>query len=262
MPEARHDGSTSVPGVYVVGDLTGIPLLKFSLDTGARAVERVAAELDAERSPASNGLLDLAIVGAGVSGVAAAIEAKRRGLTFTLLEAREPFSTIVDFPKAKPIYTYPRSMKPAGSLQVEATVKEALVDELRSQADKAGVKAVPFDVERLERLKGEIRVHGANGEPLRARRVIVAIGRSGSYRALGVPGEERDASITGSTTRTTSPARTCSWWAAGTRPSRPPSRSRRRGDASRSRTGRRSSRAPSRRTGIGSSGFSMIPTLT
>ena len=48
LPEARHDGSTSVPGVYVVGDLTGIPLLKFSLDTGARAVERVAADLGGE----------------------------------------------------------------------------------------------------------------------------------------------------------------------------------------------------------------------
>ncbi|HKO21086.1 MAG TPA: iron-sulfur cluster-binding protein, partial [Candidatus Eisenbacteria bacterium] len=58
LPESRHDGSTSVPGVYVVGDLTGIPLLKFSLDTGARAVERVASELESERE-ATDGLLDL-----------------------------------------------------------------------------------------------------------------------------------------------------------------------------------------------------------
>jgi NosR/NirI family transcriptional regulator, nitrous oxide reductase regulator len=192
LPEAGHDGSTSIPGVYVVGDLTGVPLLKISLDTGARAVERVAADLEADRGSSSDGLLDLVIVGAGVSGVAAAIEAKRRGLSYKLLESREPFSTIVDFPKAKPIYTYPKSLKPAGSLQVSAMVKEPLVDELRSQADAAGIKAVPFDVQRLERGNGEIRVHGADGEPLRARRAIVAIGRSGSYRVLGVPGEERD----------------------------------------------------------------------
>lgn len=191
LPESRHDGSTSVPGVYVVGDLTGIPLLKFSLDTGARAVERVASELE-PGGEATNGLLDLVIVGAGVSGVAAAIEAKKRNLTYKLLEAREPFSTIVDFPKAKPIYTYPRAMKPAGTLQVTATVKEPLVEELRSQAKAAGIEAQSFDVERLERVSGEIRVHGGNGEPLRARRVIVAIGRSGSYRALGVPGEDMD----------------------------------------------------------------------
>ncbi|HTK70627.1 MAG TPA: NAD(P)-binding domain-containing protein, partial [Candidatus Eisenbacteria bacterium] len=111
---------------------------------------------------------------------------------YKLLEAREPFSTIVDFPKAKPIYTYPRAMKPAGTLQVTATVKEPLVEELRSQAKAAGIEAQPFDVDRLERASGEIRVHGGNGEPLRARRVIVAIGRSGSYRALGVPGEDMD----------------------------------------------------------------------
>jgi NAD-dependent dihydropyrimidine dehydrogenase PreA subunit len=83
-------------------------------------------------------------------------------------------------------------MKPAGTLQVTATVKEPLVEELRSQAKAAGIEAQPFDVDRLERASGEIRVHGGNGEPLRARRVIVAIGRSGSYRALGVPGEDMD----------------------------------------------------------------------
>ena len=191
LPEAGHDGSTSLPGVYVVGDLTGVPLLKISLDTGARAVQRVAEDLGAKRDT-SNGLLDLVIVGAGVSGVAAAMEAERRGLSYKLLEAREPFSTIIDFPKAKPIYTYPRAMKPAGTLQVTATVKEPLVEELRSQAKAAGIEAQPFDVDRLERASGEIRVHGGNGEPLRARRVIVAIGRSGSYRALGVPGEDMD----------------------------------------------------------------------
>ena len=73
---------------YVVGDLTGIPLLKFSLDTGARAVERVAAELETERK-STDSLLDLVIIGAGVSGVAAAIEAKRRHLSYQLLEARD-----------------------------------------------------------------------------------------------------------------------------------------------------------------------------
>ena len=39
LPDVREDGTTAVPGVRVVGDLTGVPLLKFSSDTGARAVE-------------------------------------------------------------------------------------------------------------------------------------------------------------------------------------------------------------------------------
>jgi thioredoxin reductase/ferredoxin len=198
LPEAREDGSTNIPGVYVAGDLTGIPLLKFSLDTGARVVQRIAADLGGARRDGDGNagggdtLHDLVIVGAGVAGVAAAIEAKRLGLGFALLEAAEPFSTVVNFPKAKPIYTYPKAMKPAGSLQVRAEVKEALVEELRDQMNAAGVSALPLRAERIDRAGGELRVHVAGAEPLRARRVLVVIGRSGDFRRLGVPGEDRD----------------------------------------------------------------------
>jgi thioredoxin reductase/ferredoxin len=194
LPEVREDGTTTVPGVTVVGDLTGIPLLKFSLDTGARAAERAARELSAARvaAPGDGGALDLVIIGAGVSGVAAAIEARARGLRFALLESAGAFSTIVNFPKAKPIYTYPLQMKPAGRLQVTAEVKETLLDELRRQADAAGIEVTERRAERIERRNDGLHVHATGGDPIRARRVIVAIGRSGNYRRLGVPGEERD----------------------------------------------------------------------
>src|SRR6185295_4168152 len=81
LPEVRADGSTSVPGVYVSGDLTGIPLLKFSLDTGARVAQTIARDLSGRAArPAANGRPadsashDLVIIGAGVSGMAAAVE--------------------------------------------------------------------------------------------------------------------------------------------------------------------------------------------
>ena len=45
-PEVNDDGTTSLKGVRVVGDLTGVPLLKFSADTGAKAVEAILAESD------------------------------------------------------------------------------------------------------------------------------------------------------------------------------------------------------------------------
>ena len=78
------------------------------------------------RKPES-GLLDLAIIGAGVAGISAAIETKKAGLNFAVFEATEIFSTVVNFPKAKPIYTYPTEMKLDGGLQFSADVKEALV---------------------------------------------------------------------------------------------------------------------------------------
>ena len=204
LPEVREDGSTNIPGVYVAGDLTGIPLLKFSLDTGARVVRTIAADatLRVEASgpsaargattSAQGGLVDLVILGAGVAGMAAAVEAKKHGLSFVVLEAAEPFFTIVNFPKAKPIYTYPHAMTPAGDLQVTADIKEALIDELRRQTDAAGIQPLAGRAERVERSGTELHVHRSEGDPLRARRVLVAIGQSGDFRMLGVPGEDLD----------------------------------------------------------------------
>jgi thioredoxin reductase/NAD-dependent dihydropyrimidine dehydrogenase PreA subunit len=191
LPEVREDGSTRVPGVYVAGDLTGVPLLKFALDRGARVVRRIAAD-PALRSGGEGATLDLVIIGAGVAGMAAAVEARRQDLRFEILEATEPLSTLINFPKGKPIYTYPRAMKPEGSLQVSADVKEALIEELRAQVEAAGVRPRLARAERIERAGAILKVHLAGGEVLSARRVLVAIGRSGNFRKLGVAGEDLD----------------------------------------------------------------------
>jgi len=192
LPEVNDDGTTRVPGVRVVGDLTGIPLLKFSADTGARAVQAIVKEEDFDRRRGKECDVDLAIVGGGVSGIAAAMEAKKLGLRFTVFEATQDFSTIQNFPKAKPIYTYPTEMTPSGEMQVTAEIKEALLEELIAQQSKAGIETTRAHVERVERRGGELKVHLGGERKVSALRVIIAIGRSGNYRALGCPGEKLD----------------------------------------------------------------------
>jgi NosR/NirI family transcriptional regulator, nitrous oxide reductase regulator len=191
LPEIREDGRTSLPGVFVAGDLTGIPLLKFSLDSGARVVRAIAADPELSRGGESNSL-DLVIVGAGVSGMAAGVEAKKLGLRFEVLEGTEPFSTLVNFPKAKPIFTYPTALTPAGDLQVGASVKEALIAELTEQIERLDIRVRQARAESLERAGDEWLVRLAKGEPVRARRVLIAIGKSGDFRTLGVAGEHLD----------------------------------------------------------------------
>jgi NosR/NirI family transcriptional regulator, nitrous oxide reductase regulator len=189
LPETGPDGVTNLPGVRIVGDLTGIPLLKFSADTGARAVQAILREPDFR--PGKDGVLDLAIVGAGVSGISAALEAKKAGLRVQVFEAVQPFSTIVNFPKGKPIYTYPTDMTPAGQMRLHGDVKEKLLDELEEQRTAAQIEPVPLRIEQIERKDGELWLH-AGKETMRARRVIIAIGRSGNYRKLGARGEDLD----------------------------------------------------------------------
>ncbi|MEO5617807.1 MAG: NAD(P)-binding domain-containing protein, partial [Candidatus Eisenbacteria bacterium] len=190
LPETGPAGRTRVSGISVAGDLSGIPLLKFALEGGVRAVRAVAADSGLRKREAPAGTVDLAILGAGVAGMAAAIEARKLGLSFTVIEASEPFATIVNFPRAKPIFTYPMTMKPAGDLQVTATVKEPLVEELRAQAAASGIVPVAARAERIESRDGHVLVHLAGQPPLAARHALVAIGRSGNYRRLGVPGED------------------------------------------------------------------------
>ncbi len=195
LPVVHSDGSTRVPGLLVVGDLTGIPLLKFSADTGAKAAQRVAATLAPphQRAANDNDILDLAIIGGGVSGFAAALEAQRLGLNFKLFEASEPFSTIVNFPAGKPIYTYPTDLTPAGELQFhedQSHVKEGLLADLRQQTTERGINPVIARVERVKRRGPLLELVIPDQSPVQARQVIVAIGRSGNYRQLNVPGED------------------------------------------------------------------------
>lgn len=201
LPDSGEDGATALPGVRIVGDLTGIPLLKFSSDTGAKAVRAILREPDFSRPESGNrkpesDLLDLAIIGAGVSGISAAIEAKKAGLRFAVFEAAQIFSTVANFPKAKPIYTYPTEMRLEGGLQFKANVKEALLVEMEEQRRAAGIEVTPARIERLEsRGRGSelLLHHGDKGKTVtRARRVIIAIGRSGNHRKLGCAGEDLD----------------------------------------------------------------------
>src|SRR5262245_2231305 len=202
LPEVAADGSTRVPGLYIAGDLTGIPLLKFALDSGAKVARTIARDLgrdpDRPGEPAPFGRpaetsepgLDLVILGAGVSGMAAAVEAARLELRFEVIEDNEPFATLVNFPRAKPIYTYPHAMTPAGTLQVSADVKEALIAELRAQVARAAIHPVAGRAERVTRAASGLAVELAGGRTITARRVLIAIGRSGDFRRLQVAGED------------------------------------------------------------------------
>lgn len=198
LPIANPDGSTNVAGLYIVGDLTGIPLLKFSSDTGTRAVQTLAEDPSFTKRNASDPtVLDLAIVGGGVSGYAAAIEAKKRGLNFKLFEAAEPFSTIVNFPKGKPIFTYPTDMTPAGEVQFteRSEIKEGLLDELHETVQKHGIEPVKARVEHVKKSGGVFELvmpKNSSGETIKAHRVVVGIGRSGNFRKMGIPGEKLD----------------------------------------------------------------------
>ena len=98
----------------------------------------------------------------------------------------------MNFPKAKPIYTYPTDLKLEGGLHFTKDVKEALLEEMEGQRKAAGIEFTEARIERIEARGKEILLHhGDKAKTItRARRAIVAIGRSGNHRKLGCPGED------------------------------------------------------------------------
>ncbi|RJY18080.1 4Fe-4S binding protein [Parashewanella spongiae] len=194
QPVVNSDGTTNIKGVYVVGDLTGVPLLKFSSDTGAKAIRKIVSESTFNNRKSDNITQDVIIIGGGVSGYAAAIEAQKNGLSFKLLEANQSFSTIENFPNKKPIYTYPTDMQPQGDLQFSDNVthKENLLAELKQQVIEHGVSTEIVKVSHIEKKSDFLSVILEDGTPLQSHRVIVAIGRSGNYRKLNINGENLD----------------------------------------------------------------------
>jgi NosR/NirI family transcriptional regulator, nitrous oxide reductase regulator len=194
LPELTDRFETSVPGLSCIGDLTGIPLIKLAAESGRRFVERLSLD---QRFQQERGLnidrdcLDLIIVGAGPSGVAASLSAMEQGLNHLLFESSRPFNTIANFPTGKPIY-----VTPAGPMKSPLTftdgTKETLLTQLREGLTAAAGKKLPLRegemVTGIKKLPDHFVVTTARSS-YRALRVVVAIGKTGATRALAVPGE-------------------------------------------------------------------------
>ncbi len=150
LPVADPQGRTNVDGLSIVGDLTGVPLLKLSANAGHDAVCRIADELEGESQ--QDDVLDVAIIGGGTAGFSAALAAEEKGLRYCVFEASTPFNTIKDFPKGKPIYTYPTNVRTKGfELHEKSNVKEGLVEDLEEQTVDKGIRYVKARVDKIGR---------------------------------------------------------------------------------------------------------------
>jgi thioredoxin reductase/NAD-dependent dihydropyrimidine dehydrogenase PreA subunit len=181
----EHLESLDRPGVFLAGDLTGVPLIRNAIAQGTRVVERIAAQ---PRRPADAGRLDLVVVGAGPAGLAAALRAKERGLSCAVLEQSTIAATIRAFPRGKIVHDPPIELPLEGGLWLRESTKEELV----AQWTRI-VRAHRLEVREQHRVTGVggewgdfvVTAATPSGErTVRASRVLLAIGRRGTPRAL------------------------------------------------------------------------------
>lgn len=189
LPELSPEFETSRPGVHVVGELGGMGLVRNAMQQGLEVAEYLADVL-ARRGVAPAGAVDLAIVGAGPAGIATALGARQAGLSFRLLEQEAFGGSIAHYPRRKVVLTEPVVLPYGGRLSKKRISREELLGAVTHIVARAGIT-----VEERVRVTG---VEGADGdftvltekERVRARKVVLAVGRRGTPRKLDVPGEE------------------------------------------------------------------------
>ena len=184
LPVYNESLETNVSGMYLAGEVTGKALIKVAINQGKKVVECML------KSPPERGLqYDLIVVGAGPAGTSTALAAKAEGLNVLVLEQGTQANTIRNYPRQKFVMAEPVMIPVYGPLWMEDTSKESLLERWQEIIAKTGLVIQEEEkVLRVARNPGHFVVHSSKGE-YQAARVVLAIGKRGSPRKLGVPGE-------------------------------------------------------------------------
>jgi thioredoxin reductase/Pyruvate/2-oxoacid:ferredoxin oxidoreductase delta subunit len=187
LPVVGPDFQTNVPGIFIAGELGGMGLVRNAIEQGCQAAQSVR-KLDG-LGQASR--YDLIIVGAGPAGIAAGLAAKEMGMSYTILEQDRLGGTIAHFPRGKIVMTRPAVLPIVGRFRFREVAKEELVAFFGSVVERVGLDVqCNVRVEEIVPARGGFEVSTTAGR-LPARAVLLAIGRRGTPRRLGVPGEDQ-----------------------------------------------------------------------
>jgi thioredoxin reductase/Pyruvate/2-oxoacid:ferredoxin oxidoreductase delta subunit len=185
IPNVKPDFESNVPGIFIAGELGGMGLIRNAIEQGRQAMESIARKL----GKPSRGI-DVAIVGAGPSGIAATLAAKERGFSYITIEQDSLGGTVASFPRRKLVMTAPATLPLVGKVRFTETTKEALLEFWQKVERDTAIK-INYG-ERLEKVakRGSEFVVATTKGTYTARALLLTIGRRGTPRKLGVPGEE------------------------------------------------------------------------
>src|SRR6516165_7683635 len=188
IPVLTPSFETTVPGIFVAGELGGMGLIRNALEQGRQAMEAIRSR--GKASSASGDMLDVLIVGAGPAGFAASLTAMAHGMRFATIEQESLGGCVFQYPRGKLVMTAPATVPLVGKINFRQTSKEALLEFWKEAERKTGVKINYRErVEDITRERGGFVVKTSRAQ-YRARTVLLAIGRRGTPRKLNVPGEE------------------------------------------------------------------------
>ncbi len=186
IPMVNSHFETNVPGIFVAGELGGMGLIRNALEQGRQAVEAIC-----EHRPRGKQELDLVIVGAGPAGFAASLAAKARGLRCVTVEQESLGGCVFQYPRGKLVMTAPATLPLVGTINFKQTSKENLLQFWLDTERKTGIRINYKErVDAIINLQEQGFLVRTQSAEYITRNVLLAIGRRGTPRKLGVPGED------------------------------------------------------------------------
>ncbi len=186
LPHIKPTFETNVAGIYIAGELGGMGLIKNAVEQGKQAVENLTKAY----RPKMHAQYDLAIVGAGPAGISASLTAKKLGLNFITLEQESLGGTVFTYPRSKIIMTSAMNLPLHGTVKLSETSKQEL---LTLWLDVLGKNSISIHentkVEKITGEAGKFVLETNSGENINTSTVLLALGRRGTPRKLGVKGE-------------------------------------------------------------------------
>jgi thioredoxin reductase (NADPH) len=188
LPHVSPEFETNIPGIYIAGEIGGMGLIKNAVEQGRQAVEYFCKKI----KPSSKAKYDLVIVGAGPAGVSASLTAAKNNLRFVTLEQDSLGGTVFSFPRAKIVMTSPMNLPLFGKIKLNQTTKSELLELWKEVLQRNKITINEHEkVELIQKLDDHFLVK-TNHSTYTSKGVLLAIGRRGTPRKLGIPGEERE----------------------------------------------------------------------
>lgn len=186
IPNVAENFETNIQGLFIAGELGGMGLIRNAITQGRQAMESIRKI----KGIGKGNDLDVVIVGAGPAGFAASLSAKQHGLRSVTLEQDSLGGTVFNFPRGKVVMTAPVDLPIVGKVKIRETTKEALL-KMWLEIEKKTDLIINYK-EKMDDIK--ITENGfeiiTNKKTYKSRAILLTIGRRGTPRKLGVPGEE------------------------------------------------------------------------